>query len=98
MKTGRCRMIGTRRTSHGLSLVELMVSLALGLLIISGMLTLLARNSETRGEIEKAGRQVENGRYAIQRLSEDLHHAGFYGEFYDVPAGTSVPARHPRVI
>ena len=91
MKTGRCRMIGTRHTSRGLSLVELMVSLALGLLIISGMLTLLARNSETRGEIEKAGRQVENGRYAIQRLSEDLHHAGFYGEFYDLPAGTSVP-------
>lgn len=80
-----------RRASRGLSLVELMISLALGLLIISGMLTLLARNSETRGEIEKAGRQVENGRYAIQRLSEDIHHAGFYGEFYDLPAGTSLP-------
>ncbi|MEO6747499.1 MAG: hypothetical protein ABIN08_23700, partial [Caldimonas sp.] len=80
-----------RRLALGLSLVELMVSLALGLLLISGMLTLLARNSETRGEIEKAGRQVENGRYAIQRLSEDIHHAGFYGEFYDLPAGTSLP-------
>jgi len=75
----------------GFTLVELMVSLALGLLIVSGMLTLLARNSETRGEIEKAGRQIENGRYAIQRLSEDIHHAGFYGEFYELPAGTTLP-------
>jgi len=96
MKTGRCRLIESSRTSRGLSLVELLVSLALGLMIISGMLTLLARNSETRGEIEKAGRQVENGRYAIQRLSEDLHHAGFYGEFYDVPAGTSVVGTFDR--
>ena len=70
-----------RTAMRGFTLIELMVSLALGLFIISGMLTLMARNSETRGEIEKAGRQIENGRYAIQRLSEDIHHAGFYGEF-----------------
>jgi type IV pilus assembly protein PilW len=77
--------------SRGLTLVELMVSLVLGLLIVSGMLTLLARNSETRGEIEKAGRQIENGRFAVQRLTEDIHHAGFYGEYYELPAGTALP-------
>src|SRR5215217_8046762 len=91
MKSTQPLLRHRRRLALGLSLVELMVSLALGLLLISGMLTLLARNSETRGEIEKAGRQVENGRYAVQRLSEDIHHAGYYGEFYDLPAGTSLP-------
>ena len=75
-----------RRAMRGFSLVELMVSLTIGLVLVGAMLTLLARNSETRGEIEKAGRQVENGRYGVQRLSEDLRHAGFYGEYSDLPA------------
>ncbi len=80
------------RHSRGLSLIELMVSLTLGLFLIAGMLTLLARNSNSRAELDKAGRQVENGRYAAQRLSEDLHNAGFYGEFYAVPAPTTTPS------
>lgn len=79
------------RRSRGLSLIELMVSLTLGLFLIAGMLTLLARNSNTRSELDKAGRQFENGRYAAQRLSEDLHNAGFYGEFFAVPDPTTVP-------
>ena len=85
------RRTARHRAACGFSLVELMVSLTLGLFIISGMLTLIARNSDTRGEIEKAGRQIENGRYAVQRLTEDIHHAGFFGEFYDLPAGTVLP-------
>jgi type IV pilus assembly protein PilW len=74
-----------RGTARGFSLVELMVSLALGLFLVGGMLTLLAQNSGVRSELDKAGRQVENGRYAVQRLVEDLHHAGYYGEFSDLP-------------
>ena len=77
--------------SRGVSLVELLVAVTLGLFIVAVMLGLLARNSEARGELEKSGRQVENGRYALQRLSEDLRHAGFYGDFASPVAPTSVP-------
>ena len=86
-----------RSRERGLSLIELMVSLTLGLFLIAGMLTLLARNSNTRAELDKAGRQIENGRYAAQRLTEDLHNAGFYGEFYGLPTpGTAAfPASLP---
>jgi type IV pilus assembly protein PilW len=82
---------------RGLSLIELMVSLTLGLFLIAGMLTLRARNSNTRAELDKAGRQIENGRYAAQRLAEDLHNAGFYGEFYGVasPGTAAFPAALP---
>ena len=80
------------RRNRDLSLIELMVSLTLGLFLIAGMLTLLARNNNSRAELDKAGRQVENGRYAAQRLSEDLHNAGFYGEFYGVAAPTTTPS------
>jgi type IV pilus assembly protein PilW len=66
---------------RGLTLVELMVSLVLGLILIGAMLTLLARNSHNSMELERSSRQVENGRYALQRVAEDLRHAGYYGDY-----------------
>lgn len=93
----RPRVPAARGAARGLSLIELMVSLTLGLFLVAGMLTLLARNSSIRGELDKAGRQVENGRYAVQRLTEDIHNAGFYGEFFNtpVPGTTTFPATLP---
>lgn len=74
----------------GFSLVELMISITIGLFLLIGMTALLVSNSNTRNEMEKGGRQVENGRYAIQVLSDDLQHAGYYGEFSDASGtGTS---------
>ncbi|MFT5643530.1 MAG: type IV pilus assembly protein PilW, partial [Janthinobacterium sp.] len=67
--------------THGFSLVELMVSMTISLLIFAGMTTLLVNNSKAQGEIEKANRQIENGRYAVQLLTGDLRHAGYYGQF-----------------
>lgn len=80
------------RQQTGFSLVELMISITIGLLLVASMATLIANNSAHRQEIEKTSRQIENGRYAMQMLSEDLHHAGYYGEYYNVG---SVPAALP---
>ena len=77
---------------QGLSLIELMVSITIGLLLMSAMATLIANNSAHRQEVEQASRQIENGRYAMQVLSENLHHAGYYGEYYSVG---SAPAALP---
>lgn len=93
MSKQRFHRVPRRLMSRGVSLVELLVAVTLGLFIVAVMLGLLARNSEARGELEKSGRQVENGRYALQRLSEDLRHAGFYGDFGSPVAPTSVPDR-----
>ncbi len=65
----------------GFSLVELMVAVTLGLLVTAGLVTLFVANSRTSAEIEKANRQIENGRYAAQLLTEELRLAGFLGEF-----------------
>lgn len=69
-----------------------MISITIGLLLVAAMATLIANNSVHRQEIEQASRQIENGRYAVQILSDDLHHAGYYGEYYNVGA---VPAALP---
>jgi len=63
----------------GLSLIELMVAVALGLLILAGLVTIFANTSAARSEVERTSRQIENGRYAVEVLSDDLRLAGFYG-------------------
>ena len=71
----------------GLSLVELMISLAIGLLLLLGISTLVVQQNTSRTEMEKSSRQIENGRYAMQLLHNDIQMAGFYGE-YSPPAST----------
>ena len=68
------------RRLAGLSLVELMIAITLGLIIMAGLATIFANSSRTRAELEKNSRQIENGRFAMELLSSDLRLAGFYGE------------------
>ena len=74
-----------RRTSPpsavaGVSLVELMISIVLGMLLIAALTTVFASTSAARNELERTSRQIENGRFAMELLSDDLRVAGFYGE------------------
>jgi len=69
-----------RHRQAGLSIVELMVSITLGLMILSGVLVVFVNTSAARNEVERTARQIENGRYASELLTEDLRLAGFYGE------------------
>lgn len=81
------------RKQAGLSLVELMVSITIGLLVLAGVITVFANTSAARNEVERTSRQIENGRYASELLSEDLRLAGFYGELNaaSVTAPTALP-------
>lgn len=65
----------------GLSLVEMMIAITLGLIIMAGLTTILVSNSRARNEVERANRQIENGRYALQMLADDLRLAGYLAEF-----------------
>lgn len=78
----------------GLSLIELMVSITLGLMILSGVAIVFTNTSAARNEVERTSRQIENGRYAIEVLSDDLRLAGFFGEFNAglAPAPAALPA------
>lgn len=86
--------MSTRRTSaparqNGFGLVETMISLTIGLLIVAGLVTAFEMSTRTHREQMNAGQQIENGRFAIQLLGNDLRHAGYYGEFTSpaTPAG-----------
>lgn len=67
--------------SSGFSLIELMIAITLGILLLIGLSALMAQQSSARAEIDRAGRQVENGRYATSILQDDIQEAGYYGQF-----------------
>lgn len=76
---------------RGYTMVELMVAMTIGLLILAGLTALFANNSRARNELERANQQVDNGRYALQVLMDDLHNAGYYAEFNPGTAATPTP-------
>ena len=70
----------------GLSLLELMVAMAIGSLLLIGLASVFQRSSTSQRELEKTGELIENGRYALSLLAEDLRHTGYYGHFHDLSA------------
>ena len=82
------------RYQAGFSLIELMIAIALGLLIMAGMLMVFANSSATRSELDRTNRQIENGRYATELLRDDFQLAGFLGEI-DMSSVGALPAAMP---
>jgi len=64
----------------GVTLVELMISLLLGLLIAIGMATLFSQNKRSFYQNEDLARMMEDGRFALQELARDIAMSGFYAE------------------
>jgi type IV pilus assembly protein PilW len=70
----------------GLSLIELMVAIGIGSLLMLGLTTTFMNSSASQRELERSGRLIENGRYAIDIVTNNIHHAGYYGHFSDALA------------
>lgn len=79
------------RRQRGMTLIELMVGLTLGMLIAVAALKLFADSSANGKNIQRASIQIENGRYAAEMLREDLQLAGFFGEAVLSSAAFSTP-------
>jgi len=68
-----------RREIHGISLVEVLVALALGLALTFGVITLHARVLQLSGESQRAADAQDSLRIALAVLEYDLAHAGYWG-------------------
>ena len=68
-----------RKVQHGLSLIELMIAITLGMIVMAAVLALFLNISRSNAELAKTNRLIENGRFAIQVLQSDLVHAGYWG-------------------
>lgn len=67
------------RQQAGMSLIELMIAIAIGLALLAGLSSLYVSTSKARTEFNKTSEQVENGRFALQTIARDIEMAGFYG-------------------
>jgi type IV pilus assembly protein PilW len=74
--------------ASGYSLAELMVAVAIGLVVMAGLTAVFANSIRSRSEIERTGQQIDNGRFAMQLLTDDLRNAGYLAEFNPAPLAT----------
>lgn len=67
--------------NRGFTLIEFMIAITLSLLVLAALTGAFVASSRSRAEVEKANEQIENGRFALQILTDDLEMAGFYSHF-----------------
>jgi type IV pilus assembly protein PilW len=65
--------------ARGFSLVELMIALLIGLIISIGVVQIFSASRATYQLDEGLARAQENGRFALEFLTQDIRHAGYLG-------------------
>ena len=63
--------------NKGFGLIELMIAMALGLLLMAGVLSLYVSNKQSYKTSEAMGRLQENARYGLYQLQKDIRMAGY---------------------
>lgn len=89
------RSLGQRRAQRGLSLVELMVAMAIGLVITVVIANLFLGTKQSYRLQDDASRIQENARYSAQVLGRTLRLAGYradWNQSYDQVFNTAVAA------
>ena len=66
---------------QGFTLLELMISLAVGLVIFAGVLSVFVGMKTTVKETSSYGELQENARFAISVLTDDLLQQNFWGDY-----------------
>lgn len=94
---------GDRRhgPQSGFSLVELMVAVTISLLMMVAVLQLFLDVSRTNTEMAKSNAQIENGRFAIQLIANDLMHGGFWDGYipaFDDLTSVDTPTDYPAAV
>ncbi len=74
------KLLQSKTVTHGFSLIELMVAMLVGLLLIGGTASVYLASKRSYLEVEMMARMTQNGRFALQVLSESIIHAGYAGE------------------
>lgn len=93
--------VSSKGAQSGFSLIELMVTMVVSLLIMGAVLMLFLDITRTNDEMAKTNVQIENGRFALQLLANDLQHGGFWDgyipEFDDLTA-KDIPSDYPAAV
>jgi type IV pilus assembly protein PilW len=91
---GAARLSSVTTRQGGFGLVELMISMLIGLVIIGALVSLFVNTSGNNRELARANSMIENGRFAIKVLEDDLAHAGYWSghmPLFDDQTSNDVP-------
>lgn len=69
----------TRRAQAGVTLIELMVALAIGMFLMAGAVTVFMQGRQTFRLTESIARLQENGRFALDAIEPDIRMASYWG-------------------
>jgi prepilin-type N-terminal cleavage/methylation domain-containing protein len=69
------------RPQRGFSLVELMIAMTISLVMTGALVAIFVNSSNTSREMAKANSMIDNGRFVIQLLENDIQHAGYWGGY-----------------
>jgi len=82
---------GTKhRSQHGVSLIELMIAITIGLVLVYGATALYVKSKVTYNDNDMIARLQESGRYALGSLEHDVLAANYWGQFAIQNSYTSV--------
>lgn len=73
------------KNTQGFTLIELMVSMLIGLIILNGVIQVVLNSKRSYLDNQEVSQIQENARFAIDTLSRELRMAGYFG---CAPAGT----------
>ncbi|XOV90348.1 MAG: PilW family protein [Pseudomonadota bacterium] len=79
--TSRNKTSRNKRNSKGLSLVEMMISLALGSIVTVGVIQLFVANSESYNLLQGQSRMQEAARFGLNFIGSAARQAGYAGCF-----------------
>ena len=71
---------GSRQRQSGISAIELMIAMLLGLILIGGAISIFLASKRSYTEVEQVSELTENAQFAQRLLDNALLHAGFFGE------------------
>src|SRR6476659_2611407 len=69
----------------GFTLLELMIALAIGIVVLGGLVSFFMNASRSHAELKKTAEHTSNGSMGMSIMTEDINHAGYFGEFYNLP-------------
>lgn len=77
------------RGQHGFTLIEMLISITIGLGILAGLVGVLASNSSNSKSNDRTSELMTNGRYALNSMKQELREAGFRGFTWAEPSAPS---------
>lgn len=91
----------SRASEAGFSIVELMVSIAIGIVIVLAMVGVLIKSNRNNAELIKSNKLIDGAKAASFLIEQDLTHASYWGGFipgFDDLLLTTAPGDVPDAV